>query len=289
MRPARCSIERCYLEAASENILVGGDAMKIPDCRPTQITVRTCVFCKPLAWQGDAAIPVKNLLELKDGEDVLIEDCDFAQCWKSAQDGYCFMFTPSNGGSVSVVVRDCRVRDVGGIVNITGVDTTGANQRRTRVAIDGGEYCTNKATMGGSGRFSLITGGPERVTVERAFIQHEGASFIDVGDSAPIDVLRIVGSTWNYGSYGLRIGGYNHGDNTLGQIGKLNDHRQHDHRRAFAIPLALPRQRVRGEHEPRARSRRRRARRRACPRRRRRSAARAGLGARVPAVGSEHG
>ena len=212
--PARCCVEGGYFEGGSENLMVGGDRMKIPNCRPTGITIRASVFLKPMAWK-DAGIPVKNLLELKDGHDVLIEDCDLSQCWQSAQDGYAFMFTPTNGGSLrNVVVKNCRVHDVGGIMNITGTDAEGENPERTQVAMYGGEYRTNKALMGGSGRFCLITRGPETVVVENAVIAHEGSSFIDVGDDAVVDVLRVVGCQWNYGSYGLRIGGYNHGDNS---------------------------------------------------------------------------
>jgi hypothetical protein len=219
--PGPVVVEGGYFEAASECLMVGGDAMKIPGCRPTGITIRGATFTKLLAWK-DADVPVKNLLELKDGHDVLIENCDLSNCWQSAQDGYAFMFTPTRGGSVrNVEVRNCRVSNVGGIVNITGVDADDRSLPRTQVAIYGGEYRTNKAAMGGSGRFCLIGRGPESFIVEDAYIRHDGSSFIDVGDSDPVDVLRVVNCDWNYGSYGIRIGGSNHGDNAAGQIREL--------------------------------------------------------------------
>lgn len=211
-----------YFEGGSENLMVGGDTMKIPDCRPTGIAILGATFIKPLAWQAAGTPKVKNLLELKDGHDVLIEDCDLAQCWKSGQDGYAFMFTPANGGSLrNVVVRNCRVRDVGGIVNVTGTDAAGINAERTQVSILGGDYRTNKAAMGGTGRFLLATRGPESLIVEDATIAHEGSTFLELGDTAPVDVLRIARCTWNYGSYGIRIGGANHGDNAQGIVAAL--------------------------------------------------------------------
>src|SRR6185436_2876655 len=85
----------------------------------------------------------------------------------------------------------------------------------------GGSYRTNKVAMGGPGRFCLITEGPERVVFTGLTIQHEGSSFLEYGDKDPCDVLHIIGCTWNYGSYGVRIGGYNHGDNALGIIKDL--------------------------------------------------------------------
>jgi hypothetical protein len=221
--PGPVLVDGGYFEAASECLMVGGDAMKIPDCRPTGLTIRNATFTKPRAWQ-DADIPVKNIFELKDGHDVLIENCDLSSCWKSAQDGYAFMFTPTRGGSLrNVVVKNCRVSDVGGIVNITGYDDDADTPPpRTQVAIYGGDYRTNLAGgFEGPGRFMLVGRGPESVIVEDAFIRHEGNALIDVCDDKPVDVLRVVGCDWNYGSYGIRIGGANHGDNAAGQIREL--------------------------------------------------------------------
>jgi hypothetical protein len=212
-----------YFEGASETLMVGGDTMKIPDCRPTWIRISGGTYTKRLAWKEAGVPKVKNLLELKDGLDVLIEDCEFYNCWKSGQDGYGFMFTPSNGGAVSVTVRNCRMHDVGGIVNVTGTDASGINPTRTRVAIYGGDYRTNTAAMGGSGRFLLAQRGPASLIVDHATIAHEGNALMDLADDdVPIDVLQVVNSTWNYGSYGIRIGGASHGDNSAGIIRSID-------------------------------------------------------------------
>ena len=219
--PGPVRVEGGYFEAASENLLVGGDAMKIPNCRPTGLTIRAATFHKRLEWKDAGGPPVKNILELKDGHDVLIEECDLAFCWKSGQDGYGFMFTPTRGGSLrNVVVRNCAMREVGGIVNITGIDAGGGTPR-TQVSISGGTYRTNRAAMGGSGRFALVTRGPEWFRVENVTVVHDGSAFVDVADKAKVDQLEIVGSTWNYGAYGVRIGGYSHGDNQLGIVGAI--------------------------------------------------------------------
>jgi hypothetical protein len=216
--PGPVSVVGGYFEGASETLMVGGDRMKIPDCRPTGIVIRGGVYTKPLAWKA-AGIPVKNLIECKDGLEVLIEECDLSNCWKSGQDGYAFMFTPANGGAVQAVVRNCRVENVGGIVNVTGTDASGINPTRTDVAIYGGEYRTNRAAMGGSGRFMLAQRGPASLIVVGALIAHEGNALADLADDdVPIDVLRLVGATWNYGAYGIRIGGASHGDNAAGII-----------------------------------------------------------------------
>lgn len=219
--PGPVTADGCYLEAASETIMVGGDAMKIPNCRPTGITVRRCTLTKPIAWKSAGTPKVKNLFELKDGHDVLVDDCELFNSWKSAQDGYAFMFTPTRGGSLrNVVVNNCRVWAVGGIVNITGIDDELANAPRTQVTIRGGEYRTDPA-MGGQGRFALVGRGPESFVVENVFAEVTGSAFIDFSDSAHVDLFRLVGSTWNYPTYGIRIAGANHGDNSHGVIGTI--------------------------------------------------------------------
>lgn len=223
--PGPVLVDGGHFEAAAENIMIGGDSMKIPNCRPTGITIRDATFTKPIAWKEAGTPKVKNLIELKDGHDVLLQRLTLFNSWKSAQDGYGFMFTPKNGGSLrNVRVEDCTMSEVGGIVCITGHDFTAANASelpRTTIEMHGGNYRTNKVVMGGTGRFCLITEGPERVIFNGLTIAHEGSAFIEYGDSHPCDVLHVLNCTWNYGSYGIRIGGYNHGDNSQGIIREL--------------------------------------------------------------------
>ena len=221
--PGAIHVRDCLLEAASENLMVGGDKVKLTDARPTNILIEDCVFTKPLAWKTAGTPRVKNLLELKEGWEVVVRRCTFSHSWKSAQDGYGFMFTPSQGGRVKVRVEHCVMTEVGGICNITGQDQNGGypDAPRTQVHIVGGRYLTNTAAMGGPGRFALLTHGPERLIVEDADITIDGSAFILVGDRKPIDALHVLGCRWNYGSYGIMIGGYSHGDNQLGIIQDL--------------------------------------------------------------------
>lgn len=218
--PGNLHIKNCYLEAASENFMCGGDRIKLTDARPTNLLIEDSEFSKPLAWQTAGAPKVKNLFELKDGWDVVIKNCTFTNCWKSAQDGYGFTFTPSQGGRVKVRVENCTMSNVSAICNITGQDQGGywPNEPRTQVHIIGGSYNTNKANNGGTGRFALITHGPESVIVEGATITHDGSSFIAIGDSKIIDKLHVLNCTWNYGSYGIFINGAVNGDNSAGVI-----------------------------------------------------------------------
>jgi hypothetical protein len=75
------------------------------------------------------------------------------------------------------------------------------------------------ATSGQDSQAIWIGNSPGPELVSGGYFAHEGSSFCDLcDDKIPIDKLWIVGSTWNYGSYGIRIGGVSHGDNTAGLI-----------------------------------------------------------------------
>ena len=220
--PGPMLVEGGYFEAAAENLMVGGDTMKIPDCRPSNITIRNATFTKPLAWKTAGTPKVKNLLELKDGDNVLIENCDFTNSWASAQDGYGFTFTPSNGGvNRNVVVKNCRMSNVSGIVNVIGVDKSGINKLRTQVSFLGGTYRTNKAENAGRGIFALIGQGPEFFVAEDCDITVDGTTFIEIYTPGNVDLLRVVNCKWNYPKYGIRIGGYSHGEDYYNICGDI--------------------------------------------------------------------
>lgn len=221
--PGNITIERCHLQAASENIMVGGDTMKIPNCRPTNIIIRDCTLDKPIQWKQLGVPKVKNLLELKDGHNITIERVVAFNCWQSAQTGYGFVFTPRNGGSLrNVIVTDCNIQNVGGIFQIMGRDVANyPTEPRSQITISGGTYRTNKTEMGGTGWFALLIDGPEFVDILGVDAQVDGNAFICVGDSDPIDRLRIENSKFNCSKYGINIGGRMHGDNSLGIIKSL--------------------------------------------------------------------
>lgn len=211
-----------HLQAASENLMIGGDTMKIPGVRPTNIKVLRNLMDKPLKWKEEG-IPVKNIFECKDGHDVWIEDLIARNCWAGGQPGgYCFMFTPSNGASLrNINVIRADVSNVGGIVNITGVDATGQNNVRTQVKFDGGTYKTNKAQMGGRGDFALLGRGPEYLDVFNCNIEIDGTTFIYVGDDKVVDRIRVENSRFNCGKYGININGEMDGGNSKGIVKNL--------------------------------------------------------------------
>jgi hypothetical protein len=109
-------IENNYLEASGENLMFGGADPSIPNMLPRDIVIRHNHFYKPAAWKG--VWSVKNLLELKIGQRVLIEGNVFENCWADAQVGFALLFKSVNqSGSApwsqtsDVTVRNNRVRN----------------------------------------------------------------------------------------------------------------------------------------------------------------------------------
>jgi len=105
--PGPILIADSYLEAAGENVLVGGADPSIPNLIPSNIQILRNYFFKPLTWKvGDPSYAgihwsVKNLLELKMARSVTIDGNVLENSWGDAQIGYAVLFTVrnQNGGA----------------------------------------------------------------------------------------------------------------------------------------------------------------------------------------------
>jgi hypothetical protein len=115
--PGPYHIRNNYLEAAGENILFGGADPWIKDLVPSDIEIKGNLLTKPLTWKVDEAVyggqkwVVKNLLELKNAQRVVIDGNVIENCWRAAQGGMAVVLTPRNqgGGAAWSVVRDVKL------------------------------------------------------------------------------------------------------------------------------------------------------------------------------------
>jgi hypothetical protein len=111
-----------FLEASGENILFGGGAAT---ATPADIEIRQNHLFKPLTWmKGQAGYVggtngnpfiVKNLLELKNAQRVLVEGNIMENSWGGfSQSGFAILLTPKNqaGGNGSNLCPICQVTDV---------------------------------------------------------------------------------------------------------------------------------------------------------------------------------
>lgn len=97
--PGPYQIINNYLEAAGENIMFGGSLPAIRGLIPSNIEIRRNYFFKPLSWKvghpSYAGIhwTIKNLLELKNARNVIIDGNVLENSWTDAQIGYAILFT----------------------------------------------------------------------------------------------------------------------------------------------------------------------------------------------------
>ena len=74
---------------------------------PSNITLRRNLISKPSAW-ATSSYTLKNLIEFKNADTVLIEGNTIENNWAAAQEGYSILLTPrnQNGTAPWSVVRD---------------------------------------------------------------------------------------------------------------------------------------------------------------------------------------
>jgi hypothetical protein len=190
--PGPFIITNNYLEAASENFLLGGADPAITNLIPSDITFTKNYVSKPIAWKAAAGLNVKNLFELKNAQRITIDSNIFEYNWVDAQSGYSILFTgrSQDGTAPWSVVQDVTftnniVQHVASGINILGQDyrfPSGISHHfvfRNNMFQD-----VSATTYGGDGRFMLINGGYD-VTVDHNTIIEDGTSVI-YADTNPV-------------------------------------------------------------------------------------------------------
>ena len=187
-------IENNFLEAAGENILFGGGGATVA---PADIEIRHNHMFKPLTWmKGQAGyvggrngnpFMVKNLLELKNAQRVLIDGNTMDNTWGGfSQAGFGVLLTPKNqsngdGGNLcpdclvtDVTIRNLVIRHVGAGMQIANaLDGNGKPLAGERYSIhdviiddiDGAKY-------NGPSEFAQVSVGPGVTTLANVSIDH---------------------------------------------------------------------------------------------------------------------
>lgn len=167
-----------YLEAASENILFGGADSATAESMPRDILVEYNTLSKPLSWKGQPR-NVKNLLELKAAERVVIRNNVLENNWADGQSGTAVVFTPRNQGGKApwTVVKDVLferniVRNAPAIFSVLGFDNNGVSGQTTGIVIK------NNLLLGSGGGFlALITNEAGAVTFDHnTYLQPQNGS-----------------------------------------------------------------------------------------------------------------
>ena len=168
--PGPLKIFNNYLEGAGENVMTGGADPNITNLVPSDIEIRRNYFFKPLAWIG-SSWTVKNLLEFKNGQRILVEGNLFENNWLAAQNGMSILLTPRNqdGSAPWSITQDITIRlnkivNVGQGMNLSGRDTNFSSQITRRVLIEN-NVIEVTGLNGADGKIFGITNGPIELTI----------------------------------------------------------------------------------------------------------------------------
>jgi hypothetical protein len=181
--PGPFKIVNNELEAAGENIMFGGARPTLVNNIPSDIEIRGNHIFKPLSWMvGNAGYAgmhwtVKNLLEFKIAQRVLITGNILENNWPDAQTGFAFLVTPrtENGTAPWVYVQDITftynvLRHTASGVNISGQDSGDPQKlvRGRRILIQNSlfEDVNGKSWGGGDGRLFQLISGADAVTID---------------------------------------------------------------------------------------------------------------------------
>jgi hypothetical protein len=220
--PGDYLIENNYLEAAGENLLFGGSDPAILELTPTNITIRRNTVVKPLAWREPGARwQVKNLLELKNARNVVIEDNLFERNWSQAQSGYAILFTVANqdGNCPWCEVSDVRfqgntVRDVAAGFQLAGGRSQRARNTENIVIRDNVFDGLDGRAWGGDGYLLQVTDSPRNITIDHNTVIQGDSSGIAKIDGR-VDGFTFTNNITGYGAYGIIASGRAPGNDSI--------------------------------------------------------------------------
>ncbi len=204
--PGKLNFSNLHLQAASNCLMLGGDQPWIPGNHIKEVLIEDCLLDKPLEWKV-MGLPVKNHFEIKDGWDVIFRNNILRNCWQPGQGAYGIVLTPSRGSLQNIQIINCDMANVGGCINMAGIDVAGMFPERTQVTVRGGIFRTNKPEMNGTGWFALVGRGVEYFDCFDADIECDH-SLIVVDSVPPVDRITMKGSKFHLNKYGISINGH---------------------------------------------------------------------------------
>ena len=211
------SVVRGEYVAASENILVGGDTLKITDCPDNvvaDLTFEGLTISKPESWRTDGVRRAnKNLFELKAGKRVTLKNSTLSGSWKDGQDGWAILITPRNGAYIEDVTLDgITVDRVGGGIQFLGMNTGAATPKATSgVVIRNSKFTISKAENGGRGVLALYVGGMLDSTWDNVTATFDGTAIVQADSKVPQGPFVMRNSRMNTGKLAVQAPGANFG------------------------------------------------------------------------------
>jgi hypothetical protein len=164
---------------------------------------------------------VKNIFELKNAQDVLIEGNVMENLWLADQPGYAVLFTPRNqsGGAPWVIVqrvlfRHNIVRHVAGGVNILGRDDLHPSQVTRDITIQNNLFDDMTSATWGSARFLILGDGPDNVVIDHNTAVGTNSAVMWLY-GAPSTNVRYTNNMSRHGSFGIMASAIGFGNDSI--------------------------------------------------------------------------
>lgn len=220
--PGTYLIQNNFLEAAGENVMFGGADPHVANMVPSDITIRGNDFYKPPSWQG--VWTAKNLLELKLGERVLIENNHLENTWVDGQTGFAVVIKSTDQEGTApwshtsdVTFRNNVIENAAGGISVSAAPDTYAAVSASRIAIDGNVL--KNIGDADNGRLFQLTGyggslKDVSITNNHALLGGSTGQTIAF-DGLPTENLVFSGNVVSNGDYGIKGSGTPTGASTL--------------------------------------------------------------------------
>jgi hypothetical protein len=144
---------------------------------------------------------VKNLFELKNAQDVLVEGNVMEDLWIAAQSGYSILFTPRNQGGYTpwavvqrVTFQYNLVRHISGGINILGYDDN-PSQQANHITIRENLFQDMGSAWGAGSRPFLVGASPDSVTIDHNTILTDDSAIVYLyggSETAPAPITNFV-------------------------------------------------------------------------------------------------
>lgn len=225
--PGPFKYQNNYLEATGENVMFGGADPFITDLVPSDITIQYNTFFKQPSWVG-AGYGMKNLLEFKNAQRVLVQGNYFTNSFPDAQNGMGVLLTPRNQSGTApqsctwdITVRLNKMTGFSQGWNISGRDSGGGggglgpSQITNRVLFENNELVVDG--NGGSNGFMVeITNGPINLTIRHNTGILTSGGLSGWSENSPVaDLFDERDNVWSNGSAGFSGTGTGEGNATL--------------------------------------------------------------------------
>ena len=166
---------------------------------------------------------VKNLVELKNAQQVLIDGNVIECIWAAGQYGYAVLLTPRNqsGGASWVRVRDVTIsnniiRHASGVLQLSGTDATHVSQQTQRIALRNNLcYDIDPKTWGGLAKVFLMGEGPAGVVLDHNTVVHTNSSVVYAYGTQVVTGFVYTNNISLHNTYGIMGDGGRPGQYTI--------------------------------------------------------------------------